>query len=213
MGRQAGQATTAILISVTALLLFLAVVFFSRLGRAEDQSGSLDAAGDAAALAGAQAIIADLPDEIATAIRTSGSLPGSLGQARASEFAERNGTSLIAYSYSPAADEIRVTVRSQATLATGQRETSTSTARIGLRLGPCKAAPRPTPSRTTPPPSTDPSASPTPTPTPTRPPDVATSYTCGQLKVPVIQPGGGGNPILTITPAALRAKFTPAISG
>lgn len=201
MRSDAGQATTAILVTVAVLLLGLGVMLFTRLARAEDQVGQLKAASDAAALAGAQAIVADLPTTIAASIKTSSPLPGGLGQARASEFANRNDATLIAYTYSPLADEVRVTVRSNKVLESGKQETSTSTAQLGLRLGTCKPAPLPTtttPSTSTPPP---------------KPPDVKTHYQCGQLKVPVTKPGDGGPVDITMSDNELRALFTPAISG
>lgn len=207
--RDAGQAATAILVTVALLLLGLSVMLFTRLARAEDQAGQLKAASDAAALAGAQAIVADLPTTIAASIKNSSALPGSLGQARASEFAHRNDAALIAYSYIPGSDEVRVTVRSNKVLISGKQETATSTAKLGLPLGTCKAAPLPTPAPTKPAPSTDPTD---PTASPSPQPPVKTHYDCGSLEVPVTKPSGGGPVTITMSDAALRALFTPAIS-
>lgn len=216
---EAGQATTAIIIIVALALMALGFAYTGRLAKAEDQGSRIQAAADAAALAGAQSIVTEVPGRIVSAMNSGKLLPSGLGQGAASEFAARNAASIISYTYNPASDRIEVRVRSNAVSERGQREVATATARIGLRIGVCKLPPppkTPTPPPTTPPPPLPPGATPTPTPSPkpTTPPPTSFSgtATCGDLSMPVtLGIPSGKVTSLKISAAALKDRFTPAL--
>ena len=194
---EAGQAAMWLILTVAFLLVALATTGYSRLVSATDEVSSLQTAADAAALAGAQAIARDAPQAIKDAVRNGGAIPCGLGRSEAQAFAARNGANVTEYCYYPVQDRIEVTVRSQAVLESGRRESTTSVAELDLRLGPCVLPDAPEPPEPTPTPTPTPSpsstATPTPTPTPT-PDDVVKKGRCGEVEFDVTFPGGGGPP-------------------
>lgn len=208
--RQAGAATVALILTFSILIVGFAVLYTTRLGATGAQASSLQDAADAAALAGAQQIVSDAPGQVVASIQSGNPWSGGLGQLAASEFASRNGATLVHYQYFPGSDRIEVTVRSNAVLETGSREEARATARLGINIGPCSIPPAPTP---TPVPTFSPSpgASPTPTPSPT-PTSYTTNATCGGLIVPVRMTPGTGVPLLLISAADIKAHFTPALA-
>ena len=208
--REGGQAATALIIVFSLFLLGFGFLYVFRLAKAGDEAAGLQTAADAAALAGAQSIVKEMPGAILAAIEHRSGLPGGMGQAAASEFALRNDASLVSYSYYPAAEKIEVRVRSRKPLETGHYEYATATSRVGVRIGACTvpAKPKPTP----PPPPPSPLPTPTPTPSPAPPEPWKTVAKCGDLRVPVtMPPGGTGRPTLAVTEEKLKAWFTPAL--
>lgn len=189
-----GQVAMWLILVVSAGLLALGVSAYSRLITSTDQISSLQTAADSAALAGAQSIAKDAPDAIKAAVTGGGSLPCGLGQNAAQSFASRNGTSVTSYCYRPIQDRVEVTVRSKDVLESGQRESTTAVAELGLKLGPCTLPDPPEePEEPEPTPTPTGTATPTPTPTPT-PDDVVKKGRCGDIEFDVIFPGSGGPP-------------------
>lgn len=188
--REAGQVSTALVVVVSVLLLGFAMTFGVRLSQASDEAGDLQQSADAAALAGAQAVLRDAPEELVQAITAGRQIPCGLGQEAAGDFAQRNGASVVSYCYYPANDEVRVRVRSNEVLESGQREEREAVAELGLRLGPCDRPSRPTSSSTT---STSSSSGSSSSTTSTPPPDVEDVLRCGEVDVPVTWPGDGGD--------------------
>lgn len=190
-----GQAAMWLVLAMAFLFLGLGVTAYSRLVSATDEVSGLQTAADAAALAGAQAIARDAPQAIKDAVRGGGGIPCGLGRSEAQSFAARNGATVTAYCYYPVQDRIEVTVRSQAVLESGQRESTSAVAELDLRLGPCVLPDAPDPPTPTPTPTPTPSASTTPTPTPTpTPDDVVKKGRCGEVEFDVVFPGSGGPP-------------------
>lgn len=192
---ESGQAAMWLVLTMAILFLALGVTAYSRLVSATDEVSGLQTAADAAALAGAQAIARDAPQAIKDAVRDGGGIPCGLGRGEAQNFAARNGATVTSYCYYPVQDRIEVTVRSQAVLESGRRETRSAVAELDLRLGPCVLpdAPEPPEPEPTPTPTPSSSATPTPTPTPT-PDDVVKKGRCGEVEFDVTFPGGGGPP-------------------
>lgn len=201
-----GQVTTALAMIVGLILVALGFSYVAKLAQVEDQAAGLQTAADAAALAGAQAIVRDMPDAIEGVMTSGRLLPGGLGSDAAASYASRNDATLVSYRYLPLADRVEVTVRSTRPLVTGGYEEATAWTRIGLRVGPCvlPAAPTPTPT-----PTVSPAPTPAPSPEPTPYDAVAV---CGELRVPVtVRPRG--NPTLRISPADLKSRFEPVLAG
>ena len=158
---------------------------------ATDEVSGLQTAADAAALAGAQAIARDAPKAIKEAVKTGSAIPCGLGHSEAQEFAARNGASVTGYCYYPVQDRVEVTVRSQGVLESGNHESTTAVAELGLTLGPCVLPDAPEPPEPTPTPTPTSTATPSPTPTPT-PADVVKQGRCGDVEFDVTFPGDGG---------------------
>lgn len=208
--REAGQVGTWPILVIAFAILALGVVVFTRLSTATKEAAEIQLAADAAALAGAQAIGQDAPGQIVSALMSGGTLPASLGQGPAQNFASRNGSRVIHYTYNPVQDRVTVRVRSQAVTESGQREEATAVARLGLRLGPCSHPPAPTP---TPTPTTTPPPSPSPTPTtpPPPPPDVEVEGSCGDLEYEVTYPGSGGPPQFHVDANLIKSLLDPRL--
>lgn len=198
--RERGAAAMSIIVVVSILLLAFAMLFGLRLSKATDEASGLQTAADAAALAGAQQVISGAPGQIVSAIKNGRGLPCGLGQDNASDFAQRNDATLVEYCYYPADDRVRVTVRSNKVLESGKREERSASAKLGMALGPCSIPAKPTPSTssstTTSSPSSSPSSSSSSTTTPPPPPDVDAVITCGDLDIPMVWPGDGGDMII-----------------
>jgi hypothetical protein len=193
--RERGQAAMWLVLTMAFLFLALGVTAYSRLVSATDEVSGLQSAADAAALAGAQSIARDAPEAIKDAVRTGGGIPCGLGRSEAQDFAARNGATVTEYCYFPVQDRIEVTVRSQAVLESGQRESTSAVAELDLRLGPCVLPDAPEPPDPTPTPTPTPSSTVTPTPTPTpTPDDVVRTGRCGEVEFDVTFPGSGGPP-------------------
>lgn len=184
---------TAVLVTVSLLLLAMTFLVLTRFDKATDQAGTLQTAADSSALAAAQQIAKDAPGELVRSLLDGQGPSCGMGQGAAGDFAGRGGASLVSYCYYPGSDRIEVTVRSNQVLESGRREERSAVARTGMRLAPCSipAAPTPTPTPTpaTPSPSTSGTASPT---TPPPPPDVDAQARCGDLTIPITFPGDGG---------------------
>ncbi|MFV0407023.1 MAG: pilus assembly protein TadG-related protein [Propioniciclava sp.] len=192
------MATTAIVVVVALMLLALGFTYTYRLARIESQASSLQTAADAAALAGAQSIISELPTELPMAMMNETTLPGGLGQDAAGLFAGRNNAELVSYQYQPETDSIALRVRSVSHLETGRYEDAIATARVGLRLTTCVLPEIPPP----PPDSSE---------DPDAPATVSGTATCGELSVPVTITVATGAVTLDISDDELKARFTAAL--
>ncbi len=193
--RETGQVATAVVVLVSVLLLAFAMTVGIRLSKATDEAGELQRSADAAALAGAQAVLHEAPGQIVSAIKNGREIPCGLGQEKASQFADRNGANLVSYCYYPANDEVHVTVRSHDRLESGEHEERQAVAQLGVALGPCEPLEPPTPSpssSTSRPSPTKPSPSKR-SPSPTKEPPEEDEVACGDLDIPVIWPGDDGD--------------------
>lgn len=188
-GRERGAAAMSLLVVVSLLLLSFAVLVSVRLSKATDEASGLQAAADAAALAGARSIVNDAPGQIVSALVNGQQIPGSLGQSDAQDFANRNDANLVSYSYSPIQDRIRVTVRSEEALEYGEHGERSAAAKLGMPFTACDSSQEPpAPSTSTSSTSSSPSSSPSSSSTTTPPPvdDVSDTLECGGLDVPVL---------------------------
>ena len=184
---EAGAAALSIIVVGAVLLLAFSVVVGARLSTATAQASGLQAAADAAALAGAQSIANDAPGQIVSALVGGQVIPGTLGRAKAADFAIRNDATLVSYSYSPSEDRIRVTVRSKDVLESGSREERSAQAKLGMPFVACD--PSEEPETPIPAPTPSPSPSPSPSTSPSPPPpvdDVSDTLECGGLDIPFV---------------------------
>lgn len=188
-----GQVSTALVVTVSVLLLAFALTFGVRLSQASDEAGNLQQSADAAALAGAQAILRDAPEELVNAIKAGRQIPCGLGQESAGDFAKRNDATIVSYCYYPANDEVRIRVRSNQVLESGKREEREAVAELGLKLGPCDTPRRPTPSSSSSSSSPSSSSGSSTSSTSKPPPDVDETLRCGDVDVPVTWPGEDGD--------------------
>lgn len=186
-----GAAALSIVVVSAVLVLAFAMLVGVRLSKATDEASGLQGAADAAALAGAQSIVHDAPGRIVSALVNGQQIPGSLGQSNAEDFASRNDATLLTYSYSPIQDRIRVTVRSNDVLESGEREVRSAAAKLGTPFAACDQSQEPpAPSTSTSSSTTSSSSSSTSTSTTSSPPppvdDVSDSLDCGGLDIPVV---------------------------
>src|SRR5512142_3012051 len=143
--RDSGQLPTALIILVFFGMLIVLFWIMLPIGEATDQKAGSQAAADAAALAAAQQIGDDLPDVITTAAARAtdtgrlldlfSDLAGGYGREAAIDFANRNGSSVTAYNYARAVDQVEVTVQERRATVNGDHAASRARAAIGLRLG------------------------------------------------------------------------------
>lgn len=193
-----GQAITVLLMSVSMAMLAVTMMYNVPVSIAADEAARLQQAADAAAVAGAQAIVSDLP-ELLPSMLADGDLPGcGTGTTAASDYALRNEAGLVGYCYYPSSDEIRVTVRSRAVTETGERETADAIAETGLRLTSCR-------------PSFSLGRATTPTEGDEESPSVTVRghYRCGDLVVPVTVTDS--NVVIDISAAEIHQRFNPAL--
>lgn len=131
-----GAAAMSIIVMTSVLLLAFAMVVGVRLSKATDQASGLQAAADASALAGAQAIV-DRPVSTIFAALVKGEVsPASWGHAEARNFAHHNDAAVVPGKYHFNADQgrVQVTVRSKEVLESGQHEERSAVAELGLNI-------------------------------------------------------------------------------
>ncbi|GGL39645.1 hypothetical protein H9L10_13435 [Phycicoccus endophyticus] len=193
-----GQVAMWLVVVVAFALVGLGTTAYARLAKATDEVSRIQTAADAAALAGAQAIVRDAPNAIREAVLSGSGVPCGLGREAAQDFAARNDATLTRYCYYPESDRVEVTTRSNAVTESGSREERSAVAELGITLGPCVLPEAPPEPSWSPPPSSSPTPSgtesPTPTPTPT-PDDVVGEGHCGDIGFQVTFPGAGGGPV------------------
>lgn len=190
--RGSGPVTVVLVLGICALLFVIGVVAVGAMAR-EERSAAQHAA-DAAALAGAQRILDDLPGLLVDGFAVVTSLPelagagpcGQRGQVRAAELATANGATLTSYCWNVLTDRVTVTVRlnhaaeGEPATAEAEAETRFALARCTISADFVTPTPTPTPSPTPTPTATGPSPTPTgPPPPPPPPPPVETSMDCG----------------------------------
>lgn len=139
-----GQAVTAVVILVFALIVGVSFLGVIPLGQATDESGQAGNAADASALAGATAIRERLLDEL-TNLRFDdrsglfGTLTCGLGRGGAEDYAARNGAAVTSYCYYPAQDRVEVTVRMlDSAVGKGRTATAGSAAPLGISPARCR---------------------------------------------------------------------------
>jgi len=186
----AGPVTAILVLGVFALLFAAGVTAVGAI--AGDERSSAQHAADAAALAGAQAVVDDLPTSLHRGFKDVGDIAELLGggrclqtgQAQAAELARENSATLDRYCWNVFTDEVSASVTVLGTQVSGAPAAAGATAATNFDASACKLASDFTP----PEPAPTPSASPTPTTPPTPPPvapPVATSVDCGAGPLPV----------------------------
>ncbi len=204
VANERGQVTTALAVVFAIFFLAFGFMYLAPLSKAGIQANELQIAADAAALAGAQKIVSEMPEEIIDSIKDDEPLDGGLGSSAAEEFANRNNAQLVSYHYSPSLDTIDVKVRSNSLIG-GEHRYAVASAKVDLYINLCK--------------------------TPDgkafgededededdhhkdkdedKPKEIIMD--CGDLsvKIKVIE----DEPILADTPKSIKDKFTPALSG
>lgn len=181
--RERGQVALALILSVTVGLVAVGIFGVVALSRGADEKSKAQSAADAAALAGADALVEDLPGRLGRLVGRGG-LQGlfgcDLGRDAASDFAGRNEAQLTEYCYDARDDRVRVAVRMNegVTEDVGPAEAEAE-ASAGIDFGSCswRNEDPPTPTTTTP---TTTSTAPPPT-TPPPAPDFITQLNCGRL--------------------------------
>ena len=159
--REEGQASTALLLSFTFALLLVSLMAIPRLAKAGTERTGLDVAADAAALAGAQRVQEMLPQIVADHAQSGGAIAavGSVGSDSAISFAQRNGSHVVFYQYTPQDGRVTVTVQSDSVQQNGQQNTARAVADTGFAFGrgctvdvdPPEPAPAPAPGQPSPP--------------------------------------------------------------
>lgn len=132
-----GQASTAFLLSFTFVLLLVAMMAIPHFAKAGTERTGLDGSADAAALAGAQRV-QELMPQIVDAYAQSygvGGLVGSTGSDAAISFAQRNGSHVTEYEYTPGNGMVTVSVRSNAVQENGEQNLGRAVADSGFSFG------------------------------------------------------------------------------
>jgi hypothetical protein len=186
-----GQITTAVVIVGIVVVVWLGLVVV-KFGQAIDEKSHFQTAADAAALAGAQQIRAQIPGRVRLFIEGAGvgafmpDAPG-LGQGAAVDFAGRAGSEVTSYSYDPFSDTVRVSVIGRDdSLVVGSpaKATATAEARVGLILDRCQIPATATSTSTSSSSTSTSVSSGTPPPAPS---DIA----CGDLRIKMKLSSGG----------------------
>ena len=130
--REAGQSPVMAVLVLAAIAIVAAIFVTGRLAVATQDKAGAQHGADAAALAGAQFVLDEIPTEVAPGFLSPTDIPVLLGpgrcvqtgRAQAFQLASANGDQLTDYCYDPFTDEIDVTVsgddgaRAKATAAT-----------------------------------------------------------------------------------------------
>jgi uncharacterized membrane protein len=194
-----GQITTAVVVVGIVIVVWLGLVV-AKFGQAIDEKSHFQTAADAAALAGAQQIVKEIPGLVRTSIGGSGLghflSDGCSGQGleAARGFAVTAGAEVKQYCYDSRNDTVLVAVEGKAdSVVTGSpaKTTATATAQVGLILGDCQlpVTPGPTGTPTTPPPS---------------------DILCGNLPIRM-GPGPTGGDIVDMTDSEILGLFNPRL--
>lgn len=187
--RGSGPVTAILVLAIGALVLAIGVVALGALARGE-RSAAQHAA-DAAALAGAEMIIEDLPGLLIGGFAQVLDLPGKTnagacgqrGRVRAAQLAGANGATLTNYCWNVFTDRVTVKIVLNQS-AEGEPAEAQATSATRFALSQCQIGPIVTPTPTPTPTPTGPTPSPTgPPPTPPPPPPVETTMTCGSVTV------------------------------
>lgn len=177
--RDSGAATTTILVVGMVLVLSLLFMLILPLTRGADQASQSQNAADAAALAGAKEIKRTVLDGLASGNLLVLTGPwASRGSTEASNYATRNGASLIQYSYDAYTDEVRAHIRFDTAGVEGTaRVERPAVAELGVALMQCEITtdelepepePEPSPTETEPVDPDDEDEDPLPPPPPPR---------------------------------------------
>ncbi|MGY4719242.1 hypothetical protein [Naumannella huperziae] len=188
-GTERGSGPITALLALGSLALVVAVILTTLTAVAAREGNRAQHAADAAALAGAEAALTDIPGLLGAGFARPGDLLdqlglsgcAQLGRADAQRLATENGASITSYCYNPYRDRVEVSVVANDS-ADGPPARSRAVAETGLDLDSCAIDPsfeRPTPTPTPPPPSVPPSAPPTPDPPP---PPLRTTMKCGPVE-------------------------------
>lgn len=167
-----GQVATGLIIC--SLLGLVAAAFWVMLpiGSAVNQKSGVQNAADAAALAGADDVVAHVIQDVRT-LPVGPFEPDTffcgLGETDARSLAKENGAHVTSYCYDWHTDEATVEVASDKALSGGQHSKAKAVARTGVPWGDCHFVGLPTPSPTPTPSPSSPSTSPSPTPSSSTP--------------------------------------------
>lgn len=201
----AGSGPVTAILGMGMLALVLAIGLTGLSAVAGDEGATAQHAADAAALAGAQRALDEVPSSLRGGFTRPDDIAGLLGGGtclqtgvvEASQLATSNEATVTHYCYNAFSDRVSVSVELNSTQVAGPPATAKAQAASTFDAGQCQLdsdfvaptpPPSPDPGQTDPPPT---AAAPAP-----RPDPIATSINCGFGDVPV-----------TFYPAALRFRF------
>ena len=187
--REAGQSPVMAVLVLAAIAVVAGIFVTGRLAVATDDRGEASHGADAAALAGAKAVLEQIPSDVAPGFLLPSDVPLLLGGGRclatgypqATRLAEANGVRLTSYCYDAFTDEIEVRV------AGDDGAEAEATAATSFDAGSCRLdpgfrppTPEPTPEPTDPGDDGGDDGDATPPPPPPPPPaSVRTTIDCG----------------------------------
>lgn len=177
-----GQVATGLIICSMLGLIAAAFWVMLPIGSAVNQRSGAQNAADAAALAGAGAVISQLVDDITT--QPVGPFQPAtffcgLGESDARTLAHDNGAHVTSYCYDWRTDEATVRVASDKALPGGQHSKARAVARTGVPWGACRFVGLPSPTPPSPRPSTE---TPTPPPSSSQPAEPV-QLVCGGITI------------------------------
>jgi hypothetical protein len=194
------------------VLGLLAVLFWAvlPLGDATDKRERAQVAADAAALAGVEAIRADVIDLFVGGFRSVTDIRDLLscgaGRDEALGYARRNDASVVSYCYYWTSGLAEVTVRGDRPGENGSYPRASATARMRADWTRCRvdgAEPAPTRPRT---------PTPSPSPSPTPPSDQDVQLRCGSFVADFTLRGTSGLMVLDTPQSVVRARLEPVLA-
>lgn len=136
--RERGQAVTAITMVATLVLVWVALNVIQDFSKGNSELSKLKSSADAAALAGAHDSVGFMWGRVQASLNSKkNEWKCGDGRGSASEFANRNDATLTRFCYTPGRDRVEATTRTKRVTATGDRESATSVAELGIALGAC----------------------------------------------------------------------------
>lgn len=209
--RGSGPVTALLMLGVLALVFAIALTMVGTIA-GDERSGAQHAA-DAAALAGAQGVVDDLPTSLSPGFTVPNEIPLLLGGGTcvqtglldATQLAAANGATLTSYCYNVYRDEVTVDVRMNSTQVDGPptragAEAASTFEASSCSLDPSFEAPTPSPSPTPSPTASDDDDEPEPPPPPPPPSRIPSWIDCGFGRLDVI-----------FTPADSRFHFVDLV--
>lgn len=196
-----GSGPVTVLLVLGAVALVIAAGFTALGAVAGDEGSSAQHAADAAALAGAQGVLDDVPDSVRPGFTVAAEIPELLGggtclqtgRSDAADLAAANTATLTSYCYNVFRDQVKVSVRMNDDPVSGTQARADAEAASTFEANACgldpsfslpTETPSPTPTATkTPDPDDDP---PPPPPPPPPPRNLPTWVDCGFGRLPVL---------------------------
>ena len=219
--RGSGPVTALLVLGALALVFAMGVTMVGTV--AGDESSSAQHAADAAALAGAQGVVDDLPVSLAPGFVLPSDIPLLLGggtcvqtgRLDATQLAAANGATLTTYCYNVYRDQVTVDVRMNGTAVDGPptkagAEAASTFEASSCSLDPSFEAPTPSPSPS-PSPSDDDDDEDDPPPPPPPPSRIASWVDCGFGRLDVVFTPADGR-FHFIDPVGMAADLKPRLT-